>query len=84
MLEMKKMLKLLARLDVPLGAEQPNIPGLCLGGPSAEIVGFSLDCLHIWSLILEVWVKPHSDSAVCSSNEKKKVKLYSSGEWMGL
>lgn len=69
LLEMKKIL--LAKLDVPLCVQQLNIPGLCLGGPSAEIVGFSLDCLHIWGLILEVWVKPHSDSAVGSSDEKK-------------
>lgn len=37
----------LAKLQVPLGIQQLVIPGLCLDGPSVEIVGFSLDCMHI-------------------------------------
>lgn len=63
---------MLSKLRVPLGIQQLDIPGLCLNVPSVEIVGFSLDCVHISGLILEVWVKPHSDStesAVCLSDE---------------
>lgn len=45
--EMKRILQLLAKLWVPLGIQQLDIPGLCLNEPSVEIVGFSLDCVHI-------------------------------------
>lgn len=41
------ILRSLAKLRVPLGIQQLVIPGLCLDGPSVEIVGFSLDCMHI-------------------------------------
>lgn len=70
---MKRILRSLAKLPVPLGIQQLDIPGLCLDGPSVEIVGFSLDCMYIQGLILKVWVKPHSDStesAVCLSDEE--------------
>lgn len=45
--EMKRVLRLLAKLPVPPGIQQLDIPGLCLDGPSVEIVGFSLDCVYI-------------------------------------
>lgn len=70
---MKRILRSLAKLQVPLGIQQLDLPGLCLDGPSVEIVGFSLDCVYIQGLILKVWVKPHSDSresAVCLSDEE--------------
>ena len=70
---MKRILRSLAKLRVPLGIQQLDIPGLCLDGPSVEIVGFSLDCTHISGLILEARVKPHSDSTesvVCLSDEE--------------
>lgn len=45
--EMKRILRWLAKLRVPPGTQQLDIPGLCLDGPSVEIVGFSLDCVYI-------------------------------------
>lgn len=45
--EMKRILRWLAKLRVPPGIQQLDIPGLCLDGPSVEIVGFSLDCVYI-------------------------------------
>lgn len=45
--EMKRVLRSLAKLPVPPGIQQLDIPGLCLDGPSVEIVGFSLDCVYI-------------------------------------
>lgn len=71
LLEMKRILLLLAKRKVPLSAQQLDISGLCLSGPSVEIGGFSLDCVHIWGLIFEVWVEPHSDFAVSMSDEKQ-------------
>lgn len=62
--EMKRFLQLPGKLQVRHSPQQLDIPGLCLHGPSVEIWGFSLDCTHIWSPMLDVWVKPHSDSAV--------------------
>lgn len=46
-LQMKRILRWLAKLRVPPGIQQLDIPGLCLDGPSVEIVGFSLDCVYI-------------------------------------
>lgn len=45
--EMKRILRSLAKLQVPFGIQQLDIPGLCLDGPSVENVGFSLDCVYI-------------------------------------
>lgn len=48
--EIKRLLRSHANLPVPLGIQQSDIPGLCLDGPSVEIWGFALDCVHIWDL----------------------------------
>lgn len=45
--EMKRIIQWLAKLQVPPGIQQLDIPGLCLDRPSVEMVGFSLDCVYI-------------------------------------
>lgn len=46
-LKMKRICRSLAKHPAPLGIQQLDIPGLCLDGPSVEIVGFSLDCMYM-------------------------------------